>query len=193
MVAAHAGLVVALLFAKTPGPCSGARRGQAARRSINLGGPCWDASLPPPHPLCPTTLTHSPSIPPTLPFAMFAQYSPLFTSGLRLSDNSPSSSRAPSPQPRDSQPKKQTHDSLPVTISTATFSLYAGVPADSADDAFFLTLKPSRRDVEEGRSFLSLDLAESHRSMSLRRKDTVTTTYGRSVPTSPVASIPSVL
>ncbi|EKM50133.1 uncharacterized protein PHACADRAFT_264689 [Phanerochaete carnosa HHB-10118-sp] len=122
---------------------------------------------------------------------MFAQYSPLFTSGLRLADNSPSSSRAPSPKQRTHKSKKQTHDSLPITIWSATFSLCDGVPADSEDDALFLTFKPSRREIEEGRSFLSLDLADSHRSMSLRRKDTVTTTQGRSVPTSPVIAIPS--
>ncbi|GJE93289.1 hypothetical protein PsYK624_094480 [Phanerochaete sordida] len=122
---------------------------------------------------------------------MFAQYSPLFTSGLRLSDSSPSSSRAPSPKRRGCKSRKQHHDSLPVTIRSASLSLFDGVPSDNASNALFLTLKPSRRDIAEGRSFLSLDLAESHRSLSLRRKDTVTSHAGRSAPTSPVMAIPT--
>lgn len=122
---------------------------------------------------------------------MFAQYSPLFTSGLRLADNSPSSSRASSPKRRACSSRKQTHDSLPVTIRSASLSLCDGVPACAAGDALFLTLKPSRREPEPGRSFLSLDLAESHRSLSLRRKDTVTSAQGHSVPASPVSGRPA--
>lgn len=155
--------------------------------------PARSASSPiPPFSPFPTT----PTIPSTTSTAMFAQYSPLFTSGL-LSDSSPSSSRSPSPKGRVGRPersKKTTHDSLPVTVNSASFSLYAGVHEKSSEDvdnALFLTFKPSRQQVEQGRSFLSLDLAESHRSMSLRRKDTMTTTHGRSVPTSPVSSVPS--
>jgi hypothetical protein len=75
-----------------------------------------------------------------------------------------------------------------MTVASSTFSLYAGVP-ESSEDALFLTLKPSRQEIEAGRSFLSLDLADSCRSMSLRRKDTVTTAYGRSVPTSPTSTV----
>ncbi|KAI0766793.1 hypothetical protein BC629DRAFT_885394 [Irpex lacteus] len=122
---------------------------------------------------------------------MFAQYSPLFTSGL-LSDSSPASSRAPSPQP--TRRRKGTHDSLPHTVSSALFSVYAPNNASEAsEDAFYLTFKPSRRHLEQGQSFLSLDLgADMRRSMSLRRKDTVTTTHGRSVPTSPVMSAPPI-
>ena len=113
---------------------------------------------------------------------MFAQYSPLFTSGLLSDSSSPSSSRSPSPQPKA---RKPAHESLPLS---ATFSVYSG---EGSENALFLTFKPSRRHIQEGHSFLSLDLAESHRSMSLRRKDTVTTTYGRSAPTSPVSSAPA--
>ncbi|PSR74079.1 hypothetical protein PHLCEN_2v10151 [Hermanssonia centrifuga] len=129
---------------------------------------------------------------------MFAQYSPLFTSGLRLSD-SPSSSRAPSPERLTRS--KPTHDSLPLTVNSATFSLFAGVHTrhsrqDSSDSAIFLTFKPSRRRRDEGHSFLSLDLSDARRSMSLRRKDTVTsratTHFGKSEPTSPVSPVPTV-
>ena len=78
-----------------------------------------------------------------------------------------------------------------MLVTSGTFSLLSGVPEKSSDDAIFLTFKPSRQEVEAGRSFLSLDLAESHRSMSLRRKDTMTTANGRSVPTSPISALPS--
>ncbi|CAL1715546.1 unnamed protein product [Somion occarium] len=126
---------------------------------------------------------------------MFAQYSPLFTSGL-LSD-SPSASRAPSPQ---HPVRKNTHDSLPLTVNTRMSDIYAGVesarnPQDN-DGALFLTFRPHRKQVDEGLSFLSLDLAESQsmRSMSLRRKDTVTTkattAFGRSEPSSPSYNLP---
>ena len=67
---------------------------------------------------------------------MFAQYSPLFNAGLRLADSSPSSSRAPSPQPQRPA-RKHTHDSLPLTV--ASRSTLGGVPAAGADDALFLT------------------------------------------------------
>ncbi|KAF7794380.1 hypothetical protein EIP86_005514 [Pleurotus ostreatoroseus] len=132
---------------------------------------------------------------------MFAQYSPLFTSGL-LSDNSPSSSRSSSPKRRfrmsKSKGKKTSHDSLPVTVNSATFSVYAphAPTRDSQESALFLTLKPSRRahSADEDHSFLSLDLADTHRSMSLRRKDTVTSKatsfFGRSEPVSPVSPLP---
>jgi hypothetical protein len=122
---------------------------------------------------------------------MFAQYSPLFTSGL-LTDSSPASSRAPSPQL--SGRRKAAHDSLPLTVNSTFFSVYAPhSPSETSEDAFYLTFKPSRRQLEQGQSFLSLDLsADMHRSMSLRRKDTVTTVHGRSVPTSPVLSAPPV-
>ncbi|CCM02252.1 uncharacterized protein FIBRA_04335 [Fibroporia radiculosa] len=129
---------------------------------------------------------------------MFAQYSPLFTSGLLSGRNSPeeplpSSSRSDSFQ----QPtKKQFHDSLPLTVSTASFHAAVRTPNGVEDNALLLTFVPRRR-TEEGRSFLSLDLAESQsmRSMSLRRKDTVTTrattcAVGRSEPSSPAASSP---
>ncbi|KAI0342748.1 hypothetical protein BDW22DRAFT_1357253 [Trametopsis cervina] len=123
---------------------------------------------------------------------MFAQYSPLFTSGL-LSDSSP----APSPLP-NSRRRKAAHDSLPLTVRSSEFSVYSPShshspysASESSEDALYLTLKPSRRQLEHGQSFLSLDLsADMHRSMSLRRKDTVTTARGRSVPTSPVMSAP---
>ncbi|KAI0740926.1 hypothetical protein C8Q76DRAFT_765484 [Earliella scabrosa] len=64
----------------------------------------------------------------------------------------------------------------------------------SEDDAVFFTFIPRRRRVEVDNSFLSLDLTESQsmRSMSLRRKDTITTRatthFGRSAPGSPVAA-----
>ncbi|KAI0628186.1 hypothetical protein C8Q77DRAFT_1220974 [Trametes polyzona] len=114
---------------------------------------------------------------------MFAQYSPLFTSGLLSESNSPSSSRRPSLELRDKAPR----GSLPVDANLDSF--YEA--STSEDDGVFLTLMPRRRRAEAGNSFLSLDLAEnqSMRSMSLRRKDTVTsratTHFGRSVPTSP--------
>ncbi|KAI0782697.1 hypothetical protein C8Q75DRAFT_737494 [Abortiporus biennis] len=119
---------------------------------------------------------------------MFAQYSPLFASGL-MSD-SPTNSRSPSPHTRPRH-----HDSLPLTVNTSSTEYHGGVESGRSPrahpDAFFLTFKPHRREVEGGRSFLSLDLAESQsmRSMSLRRKDTVTskgtTAFGRSEPSSP--------
>ncbi|EMD38763.1 hypothetical protein CERSUDRAFT_122336 [Gelatoporia subvermispora B] len=123
---------------------------------------------------------------------MFAQYSPLFTSGLMSEHNSPAPSRAPSAAAH----RKPVRESLPLTVDTASFSFYAGVHArspsepDAGSAGLFLTLMPRRRQVEDGRSFLSLDLAESQsmRSMSLRRKDTVTsrtTAFGRSEPNSP--------
>ncbi|THH28123.1 hypothetical protein EUX98_g6074 [Antrodiella citrinella] len=126
---------------------------------------------------------------------MFAQYSPLFTSGL-MSDV-PVSARTPSPLRRFRRTKKH-HDSLPVTVkSSTTSSFYGGVQSihssDSHSEGFLFTLAPHRRQVDEDRSFLSLDLAESQsmRSMSLRRKDTVTSKssafFGRSEPASPVS------
>ncbi|GBE86128.1 hypothetical protein SCP_0900050 [Sparassis crispa] len=129
-------------------------------------------SCPPPSPTC----------------ALFAQYSPLFTSGL-LSDP-----RVPTKR------RKCAHDSFPLTVNTASLS-FSGVLRSSLDlvedSTLFLTLAPRRR-VPEGRSFLSLDLAESQsmRSVSLRRKDTVTTRataatlFGRSEPSSPSALSP---
>lgn len=88
---------------------------------------------------------------------------------------------------------KPPRDSLPLTIKSGSFSVYAPYSAtETSEDAIFLTLKPSRRLMEEGRSFLSLDLADARRTMSLRRKDTSTTIHGRSVPTSPVTSMPTV-
>ena len=116
---------------------------------------------------------------------MFAQYSPLFTSGLLSESNTPSTSRRPSVEIRS----KDVRESLPVDASVE--SLYE--TPTSEEDGIFLTLAPRRR-REAGNSFLSLDLAESQsmRSMSLRRKDTITsratTHFGRSVPTSPAAA-----
>ncbi|KAI0925084.1 hypothetical protein AcW2_005776 [Taiwanofungus camphoratus] len=130
---------------------------------------------------------------------MFAQYSPLFTSGLLSGcstpeHSSPSSSRSSSKRRR---PQKEPRNSLPLTINNV--SMYAGV-RNSSDagngGGLFLTLMPHRSQADEGRSFLSLDLAESSsmRSMSLRRKDTVstraTTYFGRSEPSSPSALSP---
>ncbi|KAI0666904.1 hypothetical protein C8Q78DRAFT_1082787 [Trametes maxima] len=112
---------------------------------------------------------------------MFAQYSSLFTSGLLSESNTPSSSRRPSLDHHQKAPR----GSLPVDANLDSF--YEA--STSEDDGVFLTLMPRRR--EAGHSFLSLDLAESQslRSMSLRRKDTVTsratTHFGRSVPASP--------
>ncbi|KAL6299549.1 hypothetical protein BKA93DRAFT_806217 [Sparassis latifolia] len=128
------------------------------------------------------------SPPPSPTCALFAQYSPLFTSGL-LSDP-----RVPTKR------RKCAHDSFPLTVNTASLS-FSGVLRSSLDlvedSTLFLTLAPRRR-VPEGRSFLSLDLAESQsmRSVSLRRKDTVTTRataatfFGRSEPSSPSALSP---
>lgn len=120
---------------------------------------------------------------------MFAQYSPLFTSGLLSESNTPSCSRQPSLELRPKNPR----ESLPVDVTCdSIYSEASASSSEAVDDAVFLTFAPSRRQ-REGASFLSLDLPESsaYRSMSLRRKDTVTTratTYmGRSVPTSPVA------
>ncbi|KAI0763848.1 hypothetical protein BD413DRAFT_606524 [Trametes elegans] len=104
---------------------------------------------------------------------MFAQYSPLFTSGLLSESNTPSTS-----PPRGSLPVDANLDSFCEAFT-------------SEDDGVFLTLMPRRRRADAANSFLSLDLAESQslRSMSLRRKDTVTsratTCFGRSVPASP--------
>ncbi|KAI0351834.1 hypothetical protein OH77DRAFT_1410398 [Trametes cingulata] len=118
---------------------------------------------------------------------MFAQYSPLFTSGLLSESNTPSSSRRPSLEFRDRN-EKAPRGSLPVDANLDSF--YEASSSAAEDDAVFLTFMPRRR-RDAGNSFLSLDLAESHslRSMSLRRKDTVTTRatthFGRSVPTSP--------
>ncbi|KAJ3481858.1 hypothetical protein NLI96_g7374 [Meripilus lineatus] len=126
---------------------------------------------------------------------MFAQYSPLFTSGL-LSD-SPSTSRTPSPTLSS---HKRNRESLPLTVSTQSISFSdifdSARSPDGEDNAIFLTFKPHRRQIDHGRSFLSLDLAEcsSLRSMSLRRKDTVSTKttafFGRSEPSSPSQSSP---
>ncbi|KAI0741830.1 hypothetical protein C8Q80DRAFT_160397 [Daedaleopsis nitida] len=122
---------------------------------------------------------------------MFAQYSPLFTSGLLSESNTPSSSRMPSVERCSKEPR----ESLPVDASTD--SLYeTTLPPLSEDDTVFFTFMPRRRRVELGNSFLSLDLAESQsmRSMSLRRKDTITsratTHFGRSAPGSPSAMFP---
>ncbi|KAH9855293.1 hypothetical protein C2E23DRAFT_724860 [Lenzites betulinus] len=118
---------------------------------------------------------------------MFPQYSSLFKSGLMSESNSASSSRRPSLELCD----KPARGSLPVDANTDSFYGPSTSSSTFADDAVFLTLMPRRRRAEAGNSFLSLDLAESHsmRSMSLRRKDTVTsratTHFGRSVPTSP--------
>ncbi|KAH8103841.1 hypothetical protein BXZ70DRAFT_1005403 [Cristinia sonorae] len=119
---------------------------------------------------------------------MFAQYSPLFTSGL-MSDHP----RTPSP-PRKVRRTKH-HDSLPVTVKSSTSSYYPATrsPESTISQGFMFTLAPHRRLLDEDRSFLSLDLAESQsmRSMSLRRKDTVTTKsstfFGKSEPSSPVS------
>ncbi|TCD65062.1 hypothetical protein EIP91_003300 [Steccherinum ochraceum] len=112
--------------------------------------------------------------------------------------NDPVSSRTPSPSRKTKRCKH--HDSLPVTVKSSTTSSFYGVesprsPETSNSEGFMFTLMPHRRQVDDGRSsFLSLDLAESQsmRSMSLRRKDTVTTKssgfFGRSEPSSPVAS-----
>ncbi|PIL29440.1 hypothetical protein GSI_08382 [Ganoderma sinense ZZ0214-1] len=123
---------------------------------------------------------------PLLSPAMFAQYSPLFTSGLLSESNTPSTSRRPSLELRQKDPR----ESLPVDASVD--SLYE--TPTSEEDGIFLTLAPRRRDA--GNSFLSLDLAESQsmRSMSLRRNDTITSRFGRTVsnsvplPMSPFAS-----
>ncbi|KAJ8454421.1 hypothetical protein ONZ51_g13032 [Trametes cubensis] len=114
---------------------------------------------------------------------MFAQYSPLFTSGLLSESNTPSTSRRPSFELRGKAPR----GSLPVDANLDSF--YEATTTE--EDAVFFTFMPRRRRADAGNSFLSLDLAESQsmRSMSLRRKDTVTTRatthFGRSVPTSP--------
>lgn len=137
----------------------------------------------------PTPSTPSQTTTSTAIARMFAQYSPLFTSGF-LSD-SPGSSRAPSPLYLS---HKNTHDSLPLTVNTTMSDIYTGAQSSRTHEdteALFLTFRPHRKQVEEGLSFLSLDLAESQsmRSMSLRRKDTVTTrattALGRSEPSSP--------
>ena len=120
---------------------------------------------------------------------MFAQYSPLFTSGLLSESNTPSSSRRPSVE-LDVEPRSNEYrGSLPVDAFFDSFY----EPSTSEDDAILFTLAPRRRRSQVGNSFLSLDLAESRtmRSMSLRRKDTVTsrstTHFGRSVPASPTS------
>ena len=119
--------------------------------------------------------------------AMFAQYSPLFTSGLLSESNSPASSSRPSAESETDSRQKHPRGSLPVDVNLD--SIYEA--STSEDDGILFTLAPRRRRSLLGNSFLSLDLAESRttRSMSLRRKDTVTsrstTHFGRSVPTSP--------
>ena len=67
----------------------------------------------------------------------FAQYSPLFTSGLILSDNN---SQPSSPKPSlKSRAKTTPRESVPLTVSSASFSVYA--PYQTSEDAFFLTFK----------------------------------------------------
>lgn len=129
---------------------------------------------------------------------MFAEYSPLFNAGLVSESVTPTSPRIPF---FGSRFRKGTHDSLPVTVNTSSISLHTGVHSPrspSEENGLFFTFMPHRRhDTDEGRSFLSLDLAESQtmRSMSLRRKDTVTTKattfFGRSEPSSPLAVSPT--
>ena len=124
-------------------------------------------------------------------FKSYFSPTPLFTAGL-LSDNSPSSSRSTSPKRRVRRSKKTTHDSLPLTVNSATFSVYAPhADHESAASALYLTLKPSRRQRQEGHSFLSLDLADT---LSLRRKDTVTsratTVFSGREPLSPASPVP---
>ncbi|KZT66135.1 hypothetical protein DAEQUDRAFT_768281 [Daedalea quercina L-15889] len=114
-------------------------------------------------------------------------YSPLFTSGLLTGTPaaSPSTSRSPSMKRR----RGKAVDSLPCTVNTVSF--HAAVRSSTDPTAMFLTLVPHRQWEDEDRSFLSLDLAESQslRSMSLRRKDTVTSrgsvAFGRSEAASP--------
>ena len=109
---------------------------------------------------------------------MFAQYSPLFTSGLLSESNTPSTSRRPSLEMRQKDPR----ESLPVDASLD--SIYEPTTSTSEADALFLTIMPSRR-REAGNSFLSLDLADS---VSLRRKDTMSSAVMS--PTSFVAPVP---
>ena len=102
---------------------------------------------------------------------MYAQYSPLFQAGFKLSGSSPVSSRPSSPLFRKLHSKKSAHESLPVTVTSTTFSWHAAQDVNNgSDSALYLTLEPSRRQDLQGRSFLSLDLADA---VSLRRKDTV--------------------
>ncbi|KAH9928791.1 hypothetical protein B0H21DRAFT_700248 [Amylocystis lapponica] len=121
---------------------------------------------------------------------MFAQYSPLFTSGL-LETSSPATSY--SKFNLRLRKKSTVRESVPVSVNSPSASFYGGAytPHDASDDsAIFLTFMPRRHHIDEDRSFLSLDLAESQsmRSMSLRRKDTVnsraTISFGTFEPTS---------
>ncbi|KZT07417.1 uncharacterized protein LAESUDRAFT_758427 [Laetiporus sulphureus 93-53] len=205
-------------------PRKRARRGREITRQWR--GQTWKNSGPSYNKICDlyNSLTSPPQVPrisfllpsPTTTIATagmdtsaFAQYSPLFTSGLLSGRTTPEhdSDRAPA-SPSSSRLswrrrhfKREHHDSLPLAVDTAITSFYAVVRSDidlAADNAMFLTLMPHRRQTDGGRSFLSLDLAEcqSMRSMSLRRKDTVTTratTYlGHSEPNSPTGALKTI-
>lgn len=87
---------------------------------------------------------------------MFAQYSPLFQSGL-LSD-SPTSSRSSTPALHHKRPTP----SLPLTVNTTQLSAYADDLDSPLEGTYFFTLAQQ----DEDQSFLSLDLADSVASTS---------------------------
>ncbi|KAG1804641.1 uncharacterized protein BJ212DRAFT_1449687 [Suillus subaureus] len=89
---------------------------------------------------------------------MHSSYSPLFTSGL-LAERRAGLSSAHS-------------TNLPVVPSSSTGTSYKAHTAAASDhaSAFYFTLQMGQRDTVEFRSFLSLDLADSNRSIAGHRR-----------------------
>lgn len=97
-------------------------------------------------------------------FRTGSPYSPFFISGL-LSESFDPSSSSTSRSQNSEHPRR---GSLPDVASGRA----AASPSETADQsAFYFTLQP-KRDANEFRSFLSLDLAESQslRSSSMKRR-----------------------
>lgn len=84
-------------------------------------------------------------------FVMHSSYSPLFTLGLLAERRAGSSSANPP------------HN---TTLSDVPSSSASGAADDDHASAFYFTLKTRQRDTVEFRSFLSLDLADSNRSVA---------------------------
>jgi hypothetical protein len=89
---------------------------------------------------------------------MHSSYSPLFTLGL-LAERRAGLSSAHS-------------TNLPVVPSSSTGTSYKAhtAAADDHASAFYFTLQTGQRDTVEFRSFLSLDLADSNRSIAGHRR-----------------------
>jgi hypothetical protein len=95
-------------------------------------------------------------------FVMHSSYSPLFTWGL-LADRQAGSSSANCPQSTTLSVDPST--SLPGASHKPHY-----VADDDHASAFYFTLQTGRRDTVEFRSFLSLDLADSNRSVVGHRR-----------------------